>query len=99
MDPFTQKSITFAGQLAIPNIKLVVNKVRGEEDRNRVKTYMESSGLKGRATYFLPYTTDLLDLEPAVGSILTREGEFTEGFVGLFEDIRKLISEEPIRPV
>lgn len=94
-----QKSITFAGQLAIPNIKLVVNKVRGEEDRNRVKTYMERSGLTSPATHFLPFTTDLLDLEPAVGSILTREGEFTEGFVGLFEDIRKLIPEEPIKPV
>lgn len=90
-----QKSMTFARQLAIPHRKLVVNKVRGEEDRNRVKAFMERSGLESPATHFLPYTTDLLDLEPSVKPILSREGEFTESIKELFNDINTLIPEKP----
>jgi CO dehydrogenase maturation factor len=94
-----QKSMTFARQLAIPHRKLVVNKVRGEEDRNRVKTFMERSGLESPATHFLPYTADLLALEPSVKPILSREGEFTEAIKELFYDIKTLIPEKPIGPV
>ena len=94
-----QKSMTFARQLAIPHRKLVVNKVRGEEDRNRVKTFMKRSGLESPATHFLPYTADLLALEPSVKPILSREGEFTEAIKELFYDIKTLIPEKPIGPV
>lgn len=90
-----QKSMTYARQLAIPHRKLVVNKVRGEEDRNRVKAFMERSGLESPATHFLPYTADLLDLEPSVKPILSREGEFTESIKELFNDINTLIPEKP----
>jgi CO dehydrogenase maturation factor len=90
-----QKSMTFARQLAIQHMKLVVNKVRGEEDRNRVKAFMERSGLESPATHFLPYTADLLDLEPSVKPILSREGEFTESIKELFNDINTLIPEKP----
>lgn len=94
-----QKSMTFARQLAIPHRKLVVNKVRGEEDRNRVETFMERSGLESPPTHFLPYTGDLLALEPSVKPILSREGEFTEAIKELFYDIKTLIPEKPIGPV
>lgn len=95
-----QKSMTFARQLAIPHLRLVVNKVRGEEDQNRVKTFMERSGLgESPATHFLPYTADLLALEPAVKPILSKEEKFTEAVQGLFYDIKVLIPERPIRHV
>jgi CO dehydrogenase maturation factor len=89
-----QKSMTLARQLAIPHLKLVVNKVRGEEDQNRVKAFIERSGIERPASYFLPYTADLLALEPTVGSILTQEGKFTEAIQELFCDIKMLISEK-----
>ncbi|MCK4488034.1 MAG: AAA family ATPase [Desulfobacterales bacterium] len=89
-----QKSMILARQLAIPHLKLVVNKVRGEEDQNRVKAFIERSGVERPASYFLPYTADLLALDPTVGSILTQEGKFTEAIQGLFSDIKMLISEK-----
>jgi CO dehydrogenase maturation factor len=94
-----QKSMTFARQLAIPHLKLVVNKVRGEEDQNRVETFMGRSGLESLATHFLPYTADLLALEPTVKDILNKEKKFTEAIQGLFDDIRTLIPEKPVEPV
>ncbi len=94
-----QKSMTFARQLAIPHLKLVVNKVRGEEDQNRVETFMGRSGLESPATHFLPYTADLLALEPTVKDILNKEKKFTEAIQGLFYDITTLIPEKPIEPV
>jgi CO dehydrogenase maturation factor len=86
-----QKSMVLARQLAIAHMKLVVNKVRGEEDRNKVKAFMEGSGLESPASYFLPYTPDLLALEPTVKPILSNGGEFTEALQGLFRDIKMLI--------
>lgn len=90
-----RKSMTLARQLAIPHLKLVVNKVRGEEDQNRVKAFMKRSGFESPATYFLPYTPDLLTLEPAVGHVLTREGRFAEAVKELYYDIEMLIPEKP----
>ena len=86
-----KKSITLARQLSIRHLKLVVNKVRGQEDKNRVRDLMERSGLEGVSLHHLPYAPDLLALEPAVGTILTRGGEFTEAVKGLFSDIKVLI--------
>ena len=86
-----QKSMTFARQLAIPHLKLVVNKVRGEEDENRVKVFMERYGLERPASYFLPYAADLLALEPTVKPILSKEGKFTGAIQELFHDIKMLI--------
>jgi CO dehydrogenase maturation factor len=94
-----QKSMTFARQLAIPHLKLVVNKVRGEEDQNRVETFMGRSGLESPATHFLPYTADLLALEPTVKDILNKEKKFTRAIQGLFDNIRTLIPEKPVEPV
>ena len=94
-----QKSMTFARQLAIPHLKLVVNKVRGEEDQNRVETFMGRSGLESLATHFLPYTADLLALEPTVKDILNKEKKFTGAIQGLFDNIRTLIPEKPVEPV
>jgi CO dehydrogenase maturation factor len=87
-----KKSIALARQLAIAHLKLVVNKVRGEEDQNRVKAFMEGSGLESPVSYFLPYTADLLALEPAVKPILSKGGEFTEAIQGLFHDIETLMT-------
>ncbi|RLB83963.1 MAG: carbon monoxide dehydrogenase [Deltaproteobacteria bacterium] len=86
-----QKSMTLAEQLAIPQQKLVINKVRGQEDQHKVKTFMKRFGLKMPPTYFLPYTPDFLSLEPTVASVLDKGGKFTEAFQALFVDIKMLI--------
>lgn len=86
-----KKSMALARQLAIRHLKLVVNKVRGEEDQNRVKAFMEHSGLEKPASYFLPYTVDLLALEPTVTTILSKDEKFTEAIQELFCDIKVLM--------
>jgi CO dehydrogenase maturation factor len=86
-----QKSVTLARQLDIPHLKLVVNKVRGKDDHNRVEAFIGRNGLEMPRTHFLPYTPELLDLEPAVGSILKKGGEFTNAIQELFEDIKLLV--------
>jgi len=86
-----QKSMALARQLSIPHLKLVVNKVQGEEDRNRVKVFMKKSGFESPATYFLPYTPGLLAIEPVVGPILAEGGKFTESVQELFYDVKMLI--------
>jgi len=91
-----KKSITLGLELNISHLKLVVNKVRDKEDQNRVKAFMEGSGLEIPATYFLPYAPDLLALEPAVGSILSKSGKFTDAVQELFCDIKMLIPEKPL---
>lgn len=90
-----KKSITLARQLAIPHLRLVVNKSH-EEDQNRVTEFMGASRIERPATHFLPYTPDLLALEPVVGSILTKGGKFTEAIQELFYDIKTLIPEKPL---
>ena len=86
-----KKSMALARQLAIRHLKLVVNKVRGEEDQNGVKAFMEHSGLKRPATYFLPYSVDLLALEPTVKTILSKDEKFTKAIQELFSDIKVLM--------
>jgi len=91
-----KKSITLGLELNISHLKLVVNKVRDKEDQNRVKVFMEGSEFEIPDTHFLPYDPDLLALEPAVGSILSKSGKFTNAVQKLFYDIKMLISEKPL---
>ena len=86
-----QKSMGLAQQLAIPHLKLIVNKVREEKDEQKVKDFIGRSGLSSPVIHFLPYSQDVLALEPAVASVLGREDKFSKAVQHLFDDIETLV--------
>ncbi len=86
-----QKSMGLAQQLAIPHLKLIVNKVREEKDEQKVKDFIGRSGLPIPVIHFFPYSQDVLALEPAVASVLGREDKFSKAVQHLFDDIETLV--------
>ena len=64
-----------ARQIGIPNVFLLVNKVRGERDKAKALGYIENEGLFDRV-FFTPFNDDVLECEPYVEPILNGESEF-----------------------
>ncbi len=62
-----------AGELGIPEIHLVVNRVRGDQDVNRVNDILEDEGVLPFTTrHWLPDDAALREYEPDVGPLLAR---------------------------
>lgn len=64
-----------ARQIGIPNVFLLVNKVRGEKDKAKAVEYLGSENLFDRV-FFTPFNDDVLECEPYVEPILNGESEF-----------------------
>lgn len=91
-----RRSVVLAQELEIPRTILVVNKIHGKKDREKVEAFIKGSWDEPPPVHLLPYADDLLALEPAVGSILSKGGKFSESVQGLYRYISGLMPAKPI---
>lgn len=74
-----------ARDLGIPNLHLVVNRVRGPQDEARAEAILAGEEAVPFATrHFLPYEEAVLECEPDIGPLLAAPGSaFVEAVAGL----------------
>jgi len=84
-----------AHELGIPEIHLVVNRVRGDQDVDRVNDILEAEGESPFTTrHWLPYEERLLETEPDVGPLLTGvDSPFLEAVAGLRDTLFEIEAE------
>ena len=79
------RSARLARELGIPEAHLVVNRVRGRVDIERVGRYLEEAGgLAFASRHWLPYDERVLESEPGVDALLEATwSPFTSAVIGL----------------
>jgi len=78
-----------AKQIGIPNIYLLVNRVRGQKDIEKAKAHINDQGSVFKGIFFSPYFEEMLDMEPLVTPLIEKDNEYMKAIKKLKEDIEK----------
>ncbi|WP_163327761.1 AAA family ATPase [Desulfurobacterium thermolithotrophum] len=80
---------TLAKQIGIPNVYLLVNKIRKESDIEKAKKYLSDSGDIFKKVFFAKHSEQVLDNEPFVAPVLELEDEYVKTLMELKEELKK----------
>ncbi len=78
-----------AKQIGIPNIYLLVNRVRSQKDIDKARMYIKDEDTVFKGVFFSPYSEEMLDIEPLVTPLIEKEIEYIGTIKKLKEDIEK----------
>ncbi len=72
-------TVELAGQIGIPNVYLLVNKLRGSKDKEKALEYIKSFNRNAiRKIFFAPYEEKILETEPNVESLIKHKNPYVD---------------------
>ncbi len=77
-----------ARQIGIPNVFLLVNKVRVEKDKSKALEYIENESLFDRV-FFTPFDDKILECEPYIEPILKKDNDFLKTLIKLKNELEE----------
>lgn len=78
-----------AKQIGIPNIYLLVNKIRKEQDMQKAKKHLQDNTDIFKEIFFAPYYEEMLDIEPFVKPVLNSDSGYLKTIKNLKESLIK----------
>lgn len=77
-----------ARQIGIPNVFLLINKIRGERDKAKALNYIENESLFDKV-FFTPFNDEVLESEPYVEPIVENDSSFLQALMELKGELER----------